>query len=237
MHFDACADRFCHGGTGSLEEAILDRYNSPAGAADYRGKFERRWTERINNVREQNLVRTLLAGIPREDIRGLSLDLPSGYGRLNPLLSKVSPRVVEGDWSFYLLQEARSYLADLRGRQPIGFVRGTALTLPFRDRAFDLVMSVRLCHHISEHAERMQYVREILRISGKWVVITYFDTASIKNRINAFKVGFTGKRGKWTLSRADVAGVATESGYDIVRTEALSRLFSGHNYAVLRRNP
>jgi len=219
-----------------LEKAILDRYNSPEGAAEYTVKFKKHWWERVNNLREQNLVRRLLAQLPKEEITGLSLDLPSGYGRLNPLLREVTPRIVEGDWSFYLLQEARKYLTGLKGKEPVGFVRGTALTLPFRDRAFDLVMSVRLCHHISEYAERMQYVREILRISGKWVVITYFDTASIKNRINAFKVRFTGKRGKWTLSQADVAGIATESGYDIVRTEPLSRLFSGHNYTVLRRS-
>ncbi len=218
-----------------MEKAILDRYNSPAGAADYTGKFKKHWTERINNVREQNLVREVLATIPKSEIEGLSLDLPSGYGRLNPLLSEVAPRIVEGDWSFYLLQEARTHLAQLDGKQPVGFVRGTALNLPFKDRAFDLVMSVRLCHHITEHDERMQYVREILRISNKWLVFTYFDTASIKNQVHAFKIRFVDKNPKRTLTKAAVQGAASMAGFDVVSCVPLSRLFSRHNYTGLRR--
>ena len=218
-----------------MEKAVLDHYNSPAGVADYTTKFKKHWTERINNVREQNLVREVLSTIPKSEIEGLSLDLPSGYGRLNPLLSKVAPRIVEGDWSFFLLQEARKHLARLNGKQPVGFVRGTALNLPFRDRAFDLVMSVRLCHHISEHGERMQYVREILRISNKWLVFTYFDAASIKNQVHAFKIRFTAKQPKWTLTKAEVQGVASMAGFDVISCLPLSRLFSGHNYTVLRR--
>ena len=218
-----------------MEKAVLDHYNGPAGVADYTTKFKKHWTERINNVREQNLVREILATIPKSDIEGLSLDLPSGYGRLNPLLSEVAPRIVEGDWSFYLLQEARNYLARLNGKKPVGFMRGTALKLPFQDRAFDLVLSVRLCHHISEHDERMQYVREILRISNKWLVFTYFDTASIKNRVHAFKIRFVDKPPKRTLTKAAVQGAATMAGFDVISCVPLSRLFSGHNYTVLRR--
>jgi SAM-dependent methyltransferase len=218
-----------------VEKNILDRYNSPQGAASYATKFEKHWTERINNRREQRLVRELLAQIPKDDLAGLTLDMPCGYGRLYPLVHEVAPQVVEGDWSFHLLRTARQHL-DEAGHRPRGFVRGTALAMPFANQAFNLVLSVRLSHHISARDERLQHVREILRISGKWVIFTYFDTASLKNRIHSLKRRIVRKRAKWTLSAEDIGRVAAESGYEIVASAPLSRLFSGHQYVALRRH-
>ena len=174
-----------------MEKHILDRYNSPQGAASYSGKFEKHWTERLNNRREQRLVRRILGQIPATDRAGLALDMPCGYGRLYPLVREVVPQVVEGDWSFHLLQTARQHLGERdTADAPRGFVRGTALAMPFADRAFDLVLSVRLSHHISSRDERHQHVREVLRISNKWVVFTYFDARSLKNVLHEFRRRF-----------------------------------------------
>lgn len=220
-----------------MEKHILDRYNSAQGAASYSGKFEKHWTERFNNRREQQLVRRLLGQIPRTDLAGLALDMPCGYGRLYPLVREVAPRVVEGDWSFHLLHTARQYLA---GRNPDtapqGFVRGTALALPFADAAFDLVLSVRLSHHISSHDERHRYVREVLRVSKKWVLFTYFDAQSLKNVLHDLKRRFIHKREKWTLNAEEIAALAAEAGFEVVSSVPLSRLFSGHHYVSLRRS-
>lgn len=220
-----------------MEKYILDRYNSPQGAASYSGKFEKHWTERFNNRREQQLVRQLLGQMPSADLSGLALDMPCGYGRLYPLVREVVPRVVEGDWSFHLLRTARQYLdgRDETGA-PQGFVRGTALALPFADGAFDLVLSVRLSHHISSRDERHEYVREVLRVSRKWVLFTYFDAQSLKNVLHDFKRRFVPKREKWTLSAQEVSGLAAESGFEVVSSVPLSRFFSGHQYVSLRRS-
>jgi SAM-dependent methyltransferase len=220
-----------------MEKYILDRYNSPQGAASYYGKFERHWAERLNNRREQYLVRRLLGQIPETDRVGLALDMPCGYGRLFPLVREVMPRVVEGDWSYHLLRTAQEYLKERKeAGTPQGFVRGTALAMPFASNAFDLVLSVRLSHHISTMDERHQHVRELLRISRKWVLFTYFDTNSLKNVVHGFKRRFVPKREKWTLSAVDVANLAAEAGFEIVSSVPLSRLFSGHNYVTLRRS-
>lgn len=216
-----------------MEKAILDDYNSPEGAESYTGKFERHWIERINNLREQRLIRELLSDIPPCEI---ALDLPCGYGRLYPLLKGVSTRVVEGDWSFYMLKEARLRLNQRDDpERPGGFVRATAFNLPFSDRTFDLVFSARLCHHISSRDERVQYVREILRISARSVIFTYFDTDSVKNRVHRFKRRFVERTPKCTLSRRDIDRIAGESGFEMKRSLPLSRLFSGHRYTMLRR--
>ena len=216
-----------------MDKDILDGYNSPEGAEDYTGKFERHWIERINNTREQRLVRALLGNLPKSR---LALDLPCGYGRMFPLVKSVSANVVEGDWSYFMLKEAQRRMARREeSERPLGYVRATAFTLPFADRTFDLVFSVRLCHHIDEYDERMQYVHEILRISAHSVVFTYFDTDSVKNRVHRFKRRFTPRSPKCTLARQDIEKIAEVSGFEITRSLPLSRLFSGHRYTVLER--
>lgn len=73
-------------------------------------------------------------------------------------------------------------------------MRCTALRLSFGNGAFDFVISVRLSHHIRDHQERIQYAREIMRVSRKWVVFTYFDQTSLKYRLQEFRRRFNIKR-------------------------------------------
>jgi ubiquinone/menaquinone biosynthesis C-methylase UbiE len=220
-----------------VDQQILARYNSADGAKSYTRKWQKHWTERVNNRTEQALLTRIFNDIGYLGDDSLGLDLPCGYGRLFPLVSANVARMVEGDWSFHLLQEAREFLnhAAPEVRPPMGFVRGTALKLPFADRTFDLVLSVRLCHHISSEEERLNYAREVLRISGNYAVFTYFDTDSVKNRVHRLSRLLKEKRAKWTLSNAQVRAVAEESDFEVLQLAPLSRLFSGHRFAVLKR--
>lgn len=219
-----------------MDQDILSRYNSPEGATDYTKKFERHWTERVNNWNEQRLLKRLLQSVTIEKSANRALDLPCGYGRLYSVLRDLGVSVVEGDWSFHLLSAARFFHAhEGHSALPSGYVRATALNLPFKDRAFGLVLSVRLCHHIREHHERVQYLREIMRVSRNWLVFTYFDTDSVKNRTHEYRRRFNGKRSKWTLSSQEVADLSRAAGFELVRSAWMSRFFSGHRYVLLRR--
>jgi SAM-dependent methyltransferase len=219
-----------------MDKDILSRYNSSEGASDYTKKFQRHWTERVNNWSEQRLLQRLLQSASIGRLDGYALDLPCGYGRLCYILSDLGASVVEGDWSFNLLDAARRLHADPSKATPVaGYVRATALCLPYRDRAFQMVLSVRLCHHIRDHQERLQYLREVMRVSREWLVFTYFDTESIKNRTHEYRRRFNGKRSKWTLDSQEVKEVSREAGFDLVRSIWVSRFFSGHRYVLLRR--
>jgi SAM-dependent methyltransferase len=219
-----------------MDKAILSRYNSPEGATDYTKKFQRHWTERVNNWNEQRLLQRLLRSVSIGRLDRWALDLPCGYGRLYYILRDLGAWVVEGDWSFHLLGAARLFHADEPNSPPLaGYVRATALNLPFRDRTFGVVLSVRLCHHIREHQERLQYLREVMRVSRKWLVFTYFDTASIKNRTHELRRRFNRKRSKWTLTSREVEEVSRSAGFEVVQSIWMSRFFSGHRYVLLRR--
>ena len=219
-----------------MDKEILSHYNSDQGASSYTRKFEKHWTERVNNRHEQRLIRQLIAGIAAEIPLRIALDLPCGYGRLMPVLRQHVSRVFEGDWSLPLLKTAReNQKTDPVIREADGYVRTTALAMPFDDHIFDLVLSVRLCHHIRERSERLAYVRELLRISRCWVVFTYFDYYSIKNLLREVRRKLFGKQPKWTLKPSEVSEIAEAMGFDVIRSIPLSRLFSGHRYVVLRK--
>ncbi|MGH7888126.1 MAG: class I SAM-dependent methyltransferase [Candidatus Binatia bacterium] len=219
-----------------MDQEILSRYNSPEGATDYAHKFERHWTERLNNWHEQRLLRRLLRSADIAKLDGIALDLPCGYGRLYAIVRELGARVVEGDWSFPLLATAKRYhLEHDTGQLPAGYVRATALRLPFHDCAFELVLSVRLSHHIREQPERIQHLCEVMRVSRKWVMFTYFDAASFKNRTHERRRRYNGKRSKWTLSFEQVQELAQAEGFQVAQWAWLSRLFSGHRYTLLQR--
>ena len=220
-----------------MDEEILARYNSAEGADDYLHKFERHWTERINNWHEQRLIRRFLASVSMVDPKGLALDLPCGYGRLYSIVRELGIPVVEGDWSFPLLTTARRIHARRFGlKSSQNYVRATALTLPFRDSAFEFVLSARLSHHIRDHEQRLQHLRELLRVSGKWVMFTYFDAGSVKNRMHEFGRQFHGKRAKWTLTFEEVQTAGRAEGFEVVKWAWISRFFSGHRYMLMRRS-
>jgi hypothetical protein len=147
--------------------------------------------------------------------------------RLTPLLEPVSSLLVSCDYSPAMLRQFR-----LAHRRPC-FV-GSAFDLPFADRAFDLVFSARLSHHIASDERRADYLREIMRISGGWVIATIFDRDSLKSRMREISRRWSGKRSKHTFARGDLS--ASRCGWlRVVAGLPLSRLMSGHVFYVLRR--
>jgi SAM-dependent methyltransferase len=220
-----------------MDEQILARYNSDEGADDYLHKFERHWTERVNNWHEQRLIRRFLRSVSPIDRNGLALDLPCGYGRLYSIVRELGLPVVEADWSFPLLAAARSIRARRYGAdRSQNYVRATALALPFRARAFEFVISARLSHHIRKHEQRLQHLHELLRISRRWAMFTYFDAASVKNQTHEFGRRFHQKRAKWTLTFDEVRAIGHTEGFEVVQSAWISRFFSGHRYVLMARN-
>jgi SAM-dependent methyltransferase len=122
-------------------------------------------TQRLLAARERQVVAALL-----EDLPGslLILDAPSGYGRFTPLLA-TRGQVVSCDISrkrLHAVTDGAAALplvqADLRG----GF--------PFATDVFDLVFAFRYFHHLHGWAERAALVAELVRVSRRFVIVSYY---------------------------------------------------------------
>jgi SAM-dependent methyltransferase len=180
-----------------MDKEILARYNSVEGADDYLHKFERHWTERVNNWHEQRLIRRFLRSVSALDPNGLALDLPCGYGRLYSIVRELGIPVVEGDWSFPLLTTARRIHARRYGLETSpNYVRATALALPFGGGTFEFVLSARLSHHIRDHEHACNIYGRFGAESKR--AMLRLDAGSVKNQITRQTI--RGKRPKWTLT-------------------------------------
>jgi SAM-dependent methyltransferase len=195
-------------------------------AESYATKYDRELHKRISSYFERRAIRRALA-ITGAD-RATVLDVPCGAGRLTPLLQPVSSRLFSGDYSPAMLRQFQ------RAHREPCFV-GSAFDLPFADRAFDVVFSARLSHHIASDDRRADYLREIMRTSARWVIVTIFDRDSLKSRLREISRRFTGKRSKHTFARGDLETIAAAAGFRIAAGLPLSRLASGHVFYVLQR--
>lgn len=211
-----------------MDPRTLAHYKSPEGAASYNTKYEREWHKRFTTKREYRVIGECFRIAGPQD---LVLDLPCGCGRLCGALHPYARRHVEMDVSLEMLKFARENLSEWKP----GLAEASAFHIPLRDGAVDLAFSARLFHHVPDPKERTQYIRELCRVSRKWVIMTFFHTWSFKNVLRMIRRPFNRKRPKVTMTTEELREVARAAGYEVVTTIPLFRLASGHHYAVLRR--
>lgn len=217
-----------------MDPRVLARYNSAEGARSYRDDYRVKLHRKLSDRRERGLFAELFRRTGR--LESL-LDCPCGRGRLRELFLGYSDQVWQVDWSMPMLLESRLELDGdgdaARRRTP--YVRASALELPFRDRAFDCVVSVRLSHHIDDATERERHVRELMRVAARYVIVSYYSHHSLKNLWRRMRRRFDNKRAKNTLTTGRVADLARDSGFVLEAAPALSLVASGHRFALLRR--
>lgn len=211
-----------------MQQSKLDNYGSRRGAAAYQGDWQGKLHRRLSDRRERAIFARFFAAIGRCDS---ILDLPCGFGRLLELLRAHAARVIEADWSPTML----GLNAKQHGARAAGYLRCTALAIPLSDRAVDAVVSVRLSHHFDDAGEREQHLREVLRVARRFAIVTYFSHHSLKNRLRLLRAPFNRKAPKHTLRTTRVDAIARESGFRRRDAVPLSRLTSGHVFALLAR--
>lgn len=210
---------------------LLDNYNSERGARSYQADYGRKLHRKVSDRLERRVLGSLFRRIgPLESL----LDLPCGAGRLFGLFREAAGEVVEADWSFPMLRLSReSASAGAKGH-----IRCNGLGLPFKDRAFECVVSIRLNHHFDLQQERERHLEELLRVARRAVVLTWFSHHSFRawsRRLRA-RLG-SGKRPKYTLKRSDVRRIAAARGFRLEAARPLTpfALGSSHVFGLLLR--
>ncbi|HMP77428.1 MAG TPA: class I SAM-dependent methyltransferase [Kiritimatiellia bacterium] len=113
-------------------------------------------------ARQERIVRDFLHAAQTRTI----LDVGGGHGQLaRPLASTGYDVTVLGS-----AESCRARIADLADAGHCRFVVGNVVALPFPDRAFDAVVSVRLLPHCGRWPE---LIRELCRVARNVVVVDY----------------------------------------------------------------
>jgi ubiquinone/menaquinone biosynthesis C-methylase UbiE len=213
-----------------MQQSKLHNYNSTRGAeaykADYHNKLHRKWSD----LRERALLVRYFEHIgPVDSI----LDMPCGHGRLSNFLHSHCTQLTEADWSLTMVSlNQRDH-----GTERRHYVRASALEIPFPDRHFDAVVSFRLSHHLETQELRERHLRELFRVAGKHVVVTWFSATSLKNMLRQVRARFTGKKPKNVLRNERVRAIAAECGFVQEMAKPLFVIGSGHVLGLFTRRP
>jgi len=208
----------------------LKAYASAEGAREYLEEYDK-LHRKLSDRRERRMLDRWFRQIGRV---ASALDLPCGWGRYLPYLQAQGAQVVEADYSGSMV---RMSWDKHTASPPVGGLRCFGHQIPLRDRAVELVFSMRLNHHLVDPAVRREHLREVLRVSGRWALFTYFDHGSVKNLLRRARTGLrlTRKPPKSTLRRAEVHAIAAERGFRIVEDPWLFVVGSGHRIVLAER--
>lgn len=200
---------------------------------DYERKRYRGWDQRLVHSREERILGNILKIIG--DCPQLFLDAPCGYGRFTDLLLAENAAVVSSDLSFHMVRRARERSSG--PRFPLGAVADIKRGLPFRDGAFEAVLSMRFFHHLHRMEDRMAVLAEFRRVTAGWVILSFY-------RMNALhsiqrKLRRTVKKSRTQIkmiSRREFTNEVRDAGLRTVRIFPLFRGIHAHHIALLRKD-
>ena len=217
------------GGEVRTSDPYKENYQEIHRAARYNEKYKKQAMKRASTNREFSLIRKLLGSQPHSQVL---LDLPSGGGRLSPQLAPYADMIIESDIAIGQLIYGRE---DSKLDTPQVWIHASAFDIPLKDQSVDGIFCCRLCHHLPSAPERERLMVEILRVSKRFALMTFFDHHSIKNTVRRLRRPFNKKSPKMTMTVARVRELAKQHGFELVACHPLSRLFSGHRYALMVR--
>jgi len=136
--------------------------------------------QRLLSLRELAIVKKLLSGIRKEDLT--ILDVPCGYGRFVPLLSKLCLALVCGDLNIHALSYAKATHKWIRC-----WVNCDVLNLPFKETSFDVVFDFRLLQHFDSLESVIAVLKEFQRVSKKFILFSIYTESWLHGLVRKFR--------------------------------------------------
>ncbi len=205
-----------------------EKFMEAEAARSYRRLYEGSFSKRLTTWREKRMLSRLLATQGRCQSM---LDLPCGNGRVSSIFAAVSDLLIEADIGIGQVMLGRQ-MADWT--TPTVWMTASAFEIPLRDNAVDGAVCVRLMHHLPSAAEQERLVAELLRVSRRFVLLTFFDSRSLKQLLSRV----CGRRKhRHHLSLDAIARLAEAHGGRLAASPRLFPIGTGQRYALLVKNP
>lgn len=186
--------------------------------------FEQKYVHDFYSVKSQKFSNTRVKPWPftlafmnkYSSSNSLILDSGCGNGR-----QFIHQNTVGVDFSAGLLAEARRKFS-------IGLVKENVHDLCFKDKAFDIVLSVAVIHHLSTHERRLKCLLEMKRVlkdEGVCLIYVWHVDASSKRKFtrlqnSEFLVSWKGEvdlmRYYFLFDEKTLKDLCVEAGFDIV---------------------
>jgi SAM-dependent methyltransferase len=211
-------------------EPYQAEYQTIERAAAYNHGYQRKIHKRLGTRHEWRLIRRHLQRVGHSRV---ILELPCGGGRITPAFADCADFIIEADIAIGQIRYGR---ATTTLATPRAWMTASAFHIPLRDASVDGTICIRLAHHLPTAAERERLFRELMRVSKRFVIVTFFDHYSLKNLTRRLRHPFNRKPPKLTMTTVRVAELARESGGRLVAAPPISRIVSGHRCALLLKD-
>lgn len=108
-----------------------------------------------------------------------AVDVGGGYGRLSVFLRNFADHVTLAEPSQQQLDIAKDFLKD---KPAVDMKLAQAESLPFKDESVDLVLVVRVLHHLPDPMQAFEEIHRILKKDG-YFLLEFANNAHFKNKI------------------------------------------------------
>jgi len=145
-------------------------------ARDYeRRRFDRSWRMRRLDRLEREFANRLFDTVGTDSY---VVDIPCGTGRFFDVFSRARTVVFidYSDTMLQVLQERHGLPANAK------IIRADISSVPLADSVADLCFCMRLIHHMKDDDVRIASLRELARISRKYVAVSFYDADSARYR-------------------------------------------------------
>ena len=180
---------------------------------------------RIDRI-EQDVVDRCLAAMPDHAV---VVDVPCGNGRMSQCVAQQDLlQLVALDLNQHMLQSmsVRNQAGMLDRR-----VQADVLHLPLPNKCADLVINMRMMHHLPNRPLRLKVLRELVRVSRDWLITSFWTTHSwryIRRRLLGKSI-----RG-FPISPYQFMDLVDEAGLKIEQLIPTRRLYEEQVVAVCR---
>lgn len=168
----------------------------------YQQRYEKRLWKRLTTRREIGRIEQLLNSQPRS---GRLLDIPCGGGRVSGPLAAACDVLLQADISLGQVLTARQVMA---AEGNVAWFTASAFAIPLKDGAVDGTLCNRLTHHLPSEAELERAIQELLRVSARFVILSYYDHDSFKSLGRRLRGAYPGH----TLRKKDLRALAERHG-------------------------
>lgn len=190
-------------------------------------------SQALLNAREQLLVRRMLDRL--EAVPARILDMPSGHGRFTPQLRKhAGERLVCADLRTSrlkaLVAEESEAGVPIETREVDIFQ-----DVPLANATFDLVFNFRFFHHVNEGHLREHVIGELVRLSRRYILVSYYDTVSVHALQKRIWRRKGHKRSLPMVPRLKFLGMFEALGCRVIADEGVLPGIHAHRIALLER--
>lgn len=183
---------------------------------------------------EMQMVADAFQILPGAEIKTV-LDAPCGVGRLSLWLGQKGFEVSAIDLGEAAVQltnkllEENSLTASARC--------GDIFNMEFEDGGFDATVCFRLLHHFSQESDQAALIKELCRVSSKYVVISYissYSLTSLRRKVRKFTRGKAIKQNPNSLDQ--LKAMFASNGYSLRGKVNRSAFMHSLQLAVFERN-